>query len=94
MTVQLDPLRYAPLSFDCKVTNLYIIDETTLGVELDRTSFFPQGGGQTGDRGTLFPAGAGEAGGPDGAAGIVVENVEIRSEGLLHLVKNCKETVQ
>lgn len=94
MTVQLDPLRYAPMSFDCKVTNLYIIDETTLGVELDRTAFFPQGGGQTGDRGTLFPAGAGEAGGPDGAAGIVVENVEIRSEGLLHLVKNCKETVQ
>ena len=94
MTVQLDPLRYAPLSFDCKVINLYNIGETTLGVELDRTAFFPQGGGQTGDRGTLFPTGKGQADGGDQIAGCIVENVEIRPEGLLHLVKNCKETVQ
>ena len=80
MTTQLDTLHYAPVSFDCKVEKLYTLDEATLGVVLDRTAFFPQGGGQFGDRGTLGDC--------------LVENVEIRPEGMLHLVKNCKETVQ
>ncbi|MBR6315114.1 MAG: hypothetical protein IKR49_10830 [Clostridia bacterium] len=94
MTVQLDPLHYAPLSFNCKVINLYTIDETTLGVELDRTAFFPAGGGQSGDRGTLFPVGDPPAGTPADPAGCTVENVEIRPEGLLHLVKNTAENVK
>ena len=80
MTTQLDTLRYAPLQFDCKVKELYTLDDDLLGVVLDRTAFFPQGGGQSGDRGTLGDC--------------IVENVEIRAEGLLHLVKNCKESVQ
>ncbi len=94
MTVQLDPLHYAPLSFDCKVIILYIIDDATLGVELDRTAFFPAGGGQSGDRGTLFPVGDPPAGTPADPAGCTVENVEIRPEGLLHLVKNTAENVK
>ena len=94
MTVQLDPLHYAPLSFDCKVASLYIIDDATLGVELDRTAFFPAGGGQSGDRGTLFPVGDPPAGTPADPAGCTVENVEIRPEGLLHLVKNTAENVK
>jgi len=80
MTIQLDPLHFAPLSFDCEVKELYTLDNETLGVLLDRTAFFPQGGGQTGDRGSLGDC--------------IVENVEIRPEGLLHLVKNCKESVK
>ena len=80
MTTHLDPLRYATLSFDCEVKSLYTLENGLLGVVLDRTAFFPQGGGQTGDRGTLGDC--------------IVENVEIRPQGTLHLVKNCEETVQ
>ena len=97
MTVQLDPLRYVPLSFDCEVIDLYTIDETTLGVELNRTAFFPAGGGQSGDRGALFPvlsAGEQPSGDPASCGGCTVENVEMRGDRLLHLVKNCAESVK
>ena len=94
MTQQPDLLGYQPLSFDCEVLNLYTLDETTLGVELDRSSFFPAGGGQSGDRGTLLPAGFTTADGPAAPWRCIVENVEMRPEGLLHLVQNCAETVQ
>ena len=80
MTIQLDTLGYATLSFDCEVKNLYMLEDDRLGVVLDRTAFFPQGGGQSGDRGWLGDC--------------IVENVEIRPQGLLHLVKNCKESVK
>ena len=79
MTQQLDTLHFAVESFECEVKELYTLDEQTLGVELDRTAFFPMGGGQTGDRGTLGDCD--------------VENVEIRDGRLLHLVKNCEESV-
>ena len=94
MTVQLDPLRFLPLSFDCKVINLYAIDEATLGVELDRTAFFPAGGGQSGDRGTLVPAGEPLSGDGTDPVDCIVENVEIRPQGVLHLVKNTAENVK
>lgn len=94
MTVQLDPLRFLPLSFDCKVINLYTIDEATLGVELDRTAFFPAGGGQSGDRGTLVPAGEPLSGDKADPVDCIVENVEIRPQGVLHLVKNTAENVK
>jgi len=80
MTQQLDPLHFAPESFECEVKELYTLDEDTLGVVLDRSAFFPAGGGQTGDCGTLGDC--------------YVENVEIRNGVTLHLVKNCEETVR
>ncbi len=94
MTVSMDPLRFQPLSFDCEVLNLYTLDESTLGVELDRSAFFPAGGGQSGDRGTLVPAGYTPSDTADAPWRCIVENVEMRPEGLLHLVQNCAETVQ
>ena len=53
MTKQLDTLHFAPETFECEVKKLYTLDEDTLGVVLDRTAFFPMGGGQSGDCGTL-----------------------------------------
>lgn len=64
--------------FSCKVTSLYS-DDTTLYVETDRTAFFPEGGGQTSDRGTL------------GCAN--VENVQIIEGKLYHFVENSDENV-
>ena len=87
-------------SFDCKVVELYNVDSETLGVELDRTAFFPEGGGQTSDVGTLQPVTGGPSGGENGAdtAGetekINVENVEIRGNHLLHFVKKSEENVK
>ncbi len=64
--------------FGCKVVNLYS-DNTTLYVETDRTAFFPEGGGQTSDRGTL---------------GITnVENVQIIEGKIYHFVENSEENV-
>ena len=79
MTKQLDTLHFAPETFECEVKELYTLDEDTLGVVLDRTAFFPMGGGQSGDCGTLGDC--------------YVENVETRDGTILHLVKNCEETV-
>ncbi|MBE6773103.1 MAG: alanyl-tRNA editing protein [Ruminococcaceae bacterium] len=65
--------------FDCKVINLYT-DEKYIYVETDRTAFFPEGGGQTSDRGWL-----GEA---------YVENVQIDGEKIIHFVENNEENVK
>ena len=75
MTQQLDTLHFAVDCFECEVKELYTLDNCTLGVVLDRTAFFPTGGGQSGDCGTLGDC--------------HVENVEIRNGEILHLVKNC-----
>ena len=80
MTQQMDTLHFAPETFECEVKELYTLDENTLGVVLDQTAFFPAGGGQSGDRGTLGDC--------------YVENVETRDGTILHLVKNCEETVR
>ena len=65
--------------FDCKVVNLYS-DKKYIYIETDRTAFFPEGGGQTSDRGWL-----GEA---------YVENVQIDKEKIIHFVENNEENVE
>lgn len=65
--------------FECKVMNLYT-DDKYIYVETDRTAFFPEGGGQTSDRGFL-----GEA---------YVENVQIVDGKILHFVENNEENVK
>ena len=80
MTQQLDTLHFSMDCFECEVKELYTLDNCTLGVVLDRTAFFPTGGGQSGDCGTLGDC--------------HVENVEIRDGEVLHLVKNCEESVK
>ncbi len=64
--------------FGCKVINLYT-DENYIYVETDRTAFFPEGGGQTSDRGWL--------------GGAHVENVQIEGERIIHFVENIEENV-
>ena len=65
--------------FDCKVISLYS-DEDYIYIETDRTAFFPEGGGQTCDKGTL-----GE---------IDVENVQIVDGRIWHYVKNSEENAE
>ena len=62
--------------FKCKVVDLYE-DGEKLRVILDRTAFFPEGGGQTSDRGTLDD--------------VYVEDVQIERGKILHTVENSKE---
>ena len=66
-------------AFNCKVVNLYNDDKYTY-IETDRTAFFPEGGGQTSDKGWL-----GEA---------YVENVQINDGKILHFVENSDENVK
>lgn len=65
--------------FDCKVINLYIRNDK-IYIETDRTAFFPEGGGQTSDRGWLN--------------NIYVENVQIIDGRILHFVENSEENVR
>ncbi len=65
--------------FSCKVVDLYSND-TKIYVETDRTAFFPEGGGQTSDRGWLNE--------------IYVENVQIIDGHILHFVENSEENVK
>ena len=65
--------------FECKVINLYK-DNEYIYVETDRTAFFPEGGGQTSDRGWLNEA--------------YVENVQIVDGKILHFVENNEENVK
>ena len=64
--------------FECKVINLYN-DDKIIYIETDRTAFFPEGGGQTSDRGWLN--------------GTYVENVQIIDGKILHFVENLEENV-
>ncbi len=65
--------------FKCKVISLYT-DNEYIYVETDRTAFFPEGGGQTSDRGWLD--------------GIYVENVQLKDGKILHFVENTEENVK
>ncbi len=65
--------------FECKALNLYT-DDKYIYVETDRTAFFPEGGGQTSDRGWLN--------------GAYVENVQIVDGKILHFVENSEENVK
>lgn len=79
MTEKLYDLDSYVTEFTCKVVSLYKDDEYTY-VETDRTAFFPQGGGQTSDRGFL--------------GGAYVENVQLVGEKIQHVVKNNVENVE
>lgn len=65
--------------FACKVTDLYT-DGNALHIELDRTAFFPEGGGQGPDEGKLGIAD--------------VENVQIIDGRVYHFVENSEENVE
>ena len=62
--------------FTCKVISLYS-DKNYIYLETDRTAFFPEGGGQTCDKGTFD--------------GINVENIQIIEGKIVHFVKNSDE---
>ena len=65
--------------FDCKVINLYT-DDRYIYIETDRTAFFPEGGGQTSDKGWL--------------EGAYVENVQIDNGKIVHFVEKSEENVE
>lgn len=65
--------------FSCKVINLYTVEDK-IHIETDRTAFFPEGGGQTSDRGWFDE--------------IYVENVQIIDGKILHFVENSEENVK
>lgn len=65
--------------FECKVTNLYTKDGF-LCLILDRTAFFPEGGGQTCDKGWLNS--------------VNVENVQNIGGKIIHFVENSEENVK
>lgn len=79
MTEKLYDLDSYLSEFTCKVTALYSDGEYTY-VETDRTAFFPEGGGQTSDRGFL--------------GGAYVENVQLEGNKIKHIVKNDVENVE
>ena len=79
MTEKLYDLDSYVTEFTCKVILLYK-DENYTYIETDRTAFFPEGGGQTSDRGFL--------------GGAYVENVRLEGEKITHIVKNDVENVE
>ena len=76
MTEKLYDLDSYVTEFECKVIDLYERGEK-LNVVLDRTAFFPEGGGQTSDIGTL--------------GDVYVEDVQIECGKIRHIVENSKE---
>ena len=66
------------VEFECKVIDLYS-DKDYICIETDRTAFFPEGGGQTSDRGWLN--------------GAYVENVQITDGKIIHFVEKSDENV-
>lgn len=79
MTVKLYDTDSYLSHFNCKVISLYS-DENYIYIETDRTAFFPEGGGQTCDKGTLN--------------GINVENIQIIEGKIVHFVKNSDENAE
>ncbi len=65
--------------FDCKVINLYEEDRNYC-IITDRTAFFPEGGGQTSDRGWLGNA--------------YVKDVQIIGGEIIHFVEKSDENVE
>jgi len=68
------------LEFDARVTSVRERDDGQLAVTLDRTAFYPTGGGQPTDTGTL-----GEA--------RVVDCIDAEDEGVLHLIEGPRPEV-
>lgn len=79
MTVKLYDTDSYLYEFDCKVTSLYS-DGNYIYIETDRTAFFPEGGGQTCDKGSFN--------------GINVENIQIIDNRIWHFVKNSEENAE
>ena len=79
MTVKLYDTDSYLSEFDCKVVNLYN-DNDYIYIETDRTAFFPEGGGQTCDKGSFN--------------GINVENIQIIDGKIVHFVKNSDENAE
>lgn len=79
MTVKLYDTDSYLSEFSCKVVSLYS-DENYIYIETDRTAFFPEGGGQTCDKGSL--------------SGINVENIQITDGKIVHFVKNSEENAE
>ena len=79
MTVKLYDTDSYLWEFDCKVTSLYN-DKDYIYIETDRTAFFPEGGGQTCDKGSFN--------------GINVENIQIIDGKIVHFVKNSEENAE
>lgn len=65
--------------FECKVIDLYT-DERYIYLILDRTAFFPEGGGQTCDKGWL--------------ENVNVENIQNLGGKIVHFVENSEENVK
>lgn len=79
MTVKLYDTDSYLSEFECKVLSLYD-DDSYIYIETDRTAFFPEGGGQTCDKGTLD--------------GVDVENIQIIRGRIWHFVKNSEENAE
>lgn len=79
MTVKLYDTDSYLSEFDCKVVSLYN-DDDYIYIETDRTAFFPEGGGQTCDKGSFN--------------GINVENIQIIDGKIVHFVKNSDENAE
>ena len=79
MTVKLYDTDSYLSEFDCKVVSLYS-DKDYIYIETDRTAFFPEGGGQTCDKGSFD--------------GINVENIQIIDSKIVHFVKNSDENAE
>ena len=79
MTVKLYDTDSYLSEFDCKVISLYS-DKDYIYIETDRTAFFPEGGGQTCDKGSFN--------------GINVENIQIIDGKIVHFVKNSDENAE
>jgi alanyl-tRNA synthetase len=62
------------LEFDARVIGLSELDDGQIAVTLDRTAFYPTGGGQPTDTGTLGDA-------------RVVDCIDVESDGVLHVIQ-------
>jgi alanyl-tRNA synthetase len=62
------------LGFDATVISVSERDDGQIAVELDRTAFYPTGGGQPNDTGTLGDA-------------LVVDCIDAESDGVLHVIQ-------
>src|SRR6266446_7349989 len=62
------------LEFDARVVNLSELDDGQIAITLDRTAFYPTGGGQPTDTGTLGGA-------------RVVDCIDAENEGVLHVIQ-------
>lgn len=62
------------LEFDARVTGLSELDDGQIAITLDRTAFYPTGGGQPTDTGTLGDA-------------RVVDCIDAEDEGVLHVIQ-------